>query len=96
MTRLRIVVLVLMTALASCAQRGELVMDPAAASVGTVEPVYIGTTRGLADKSSAIFGSGRHAGLQFARLDVSIRLTGRQGISTGPERALPPTQAGSS
>ena len=90
MTRLRIVVLVLMTALASCAQRGELVMDPAAASVGTVEPVYIGTTRGLADKSSAIFGSGRHAGLQFARLDVSIPPDRKAGDIDWPRKGAAP------
>lgn len=90
MTRLGTLMFVLMAVFAACAPRGELVMDPAAASVGTVEPVYIGTTRGPDDKSSAIFGNGRHAGLQFARLDVSIPPDREAGEITWPRKGATP------
>lgn len=65
-------VIVVMTLLTACAPRGEVVIDPAAAGVGTVEPVYIGTTRGPDGKTPGVYGNARHTGLQFARLDVSI------------------------
>ena len=63
---------VLSLALAACTPRGTLVVDPAAASVGTVESVFIGTTRGIDPKSGDDFGRERRHSARYTRLDVSI------------------------
>lgn len=58
--------------LAACEPRGEILVDPAAASVGTVETVFIGTTRGETPETGAEYGRARSETTRFARIDVSI------------------------
>ncbi len=79
-------VVVVAALLAGCAPRATLVIDPAAAKVGAVEPIYIGTTRGPDEKTPGVFGNGRHAGLQFARLDVSVPPDRKAGDITWPRK----------
>ncbi|MGL5010863.1 MAG: hypothetical protein ACRC6I_13360, partial [Paracoccaceae bacterium] len=41
------IMLVAVAILAACAERGEIRVDPTAAAVGDVVPIFIGTTRGF-------------------------------------------------
>lgn len=65
----RFILLVLI--LASCTPRGQITLDPQAASVGAVQTVFVGTTR-LIDPETRRYGTGRSEVMQFARYDVSI------------------------
>ena len=79
--------------LMSCAHRGEVTLDAAAASVGTVEKVYIGTTR--IQEQDGSFGSHRSEEVHFARYDVSIPPDRQLGEINWPRRgavADPQTQ----
>ncbi len=58
--------------LAGCEPRGEIRIDPAAARVGTVETVFIGTTRGEVSDPKEEYGRARSEVTRFARLDVSV------------------------
>jgi esterase/lipase superfamily enzyme len=58
--------------LAACEPRGQIVVDPAAARVGTVETIFIGTTRGPDADTGEEFGSGRSRTTRYVRLDVSV------------------------
>lgn len=59
-------------ALAACEPRGEIIIDPAAAKVGTVERLYIGTMRGRDPKTGAPYSSARSTSMHYVRLDVSV------------------------
>lgn len=61
-------------------------IDPAAAKVGAVEPVYIGTTRGPDNKTPGVFGNARHEQMQFARLDVSVPPDRKAGDIAWPRK----------
>lgn len=56
----------------SCAQRGVVVVDPAAASVGAVETVFVGTSRGQDAATGDAFGPERSTELRYLRMDVSV------------------------
>ena len=58
--------------LAACEPRGEIRIDPAAAAVGTVETVFIGTTRGEVPGTAVEYGRARSEVTRFARIDVSV------------------------
>lgn len=58
--------------LAACEPRGEIRVHPAAAGVGTVESVFIGTTRGEMPETGEQYGRARSETTRFARVDVSI------------------------
>ena len=58
--------------LAACEPRGEIRVDPAAARIGTVETVFIGTTRGEVPDRREDFGRARSEVTRFVRLDVSV------------------------
>lgn len=64
--------LVLCLALAGCTPRGEVRVDPSAAAVGSVEPVFIGTTRGEMAEAGEEYGRARSETTRFARLDVAV------------------------
>ncbi len=64
-------------ALAACAPRGTITLDPAAGQVGKVTPIYVGTTRAF-DAQTGRFTASRAETVDYARLDVSVP----------PERAL--------
>lgn len=63
---------VIILGLAACEPRGEVVIDPAAAGVGTVESVFIGTTRGEMPDTGEEYGRIRSEAARFVRLDVSV------------------------
>ena len=55
--------------LVACAPRGAMTYNPAAAAVGDVTPIFIGTTRVM---ERGEFGPDRSETMRFARYDVSI------------------------
>lgn len=61
--------LVLLTA--ACGQRGTVTVDPSASGIGTIEQIFVGTTRTY-DPESKTFGSGRSPTLALAEYDISI------------------------
>lgn len=62
----------ILLSLAACQPRGEIVLDRAAAQVGAVETVFIGTTRGEVPDSGVEFGRARSDVTRYVRLDVSV------------------------
>ncbi len=75
--------------LTACAPRGEITLDPAAAAVGTVRPVFIGTTRAI-DPETRGFGTERSEAPHFARYDVSIPPDREPGEINWPKRKKSP------
>jgi len=75
--------------LAACEPRGGIRIDPAAAGVGAVETVFIGTTRGETPETGEKYGRTRSERTRFVRLDVSIP----PDRSPGEIRWTPPRQA---
>lgn len=71
--------LAVIATLAGCASRGSVVIEPAAANIGTIERVFIGTTRAADPESGSAFGIGRSAITRFARLDVVVPPVRRPG-----------------
>lgn len=65
----RALLTVCLVVLLACSPRGALTYAPEAASVGSVTPVFIGTTRAL---ENGAFGAERSEVLRFARYDISI------------------------
>lgn len=70
--RLTFGVLAIFLGLGACSPRGEIRVDPAAASVGTIEPVFIGTTRGKMADTGEEYGRTRSEVTRFARLDIAV------------------------
>jgi esterase/lipase superfamily enzyme len=83
-------VLLVTLTLASCAPRGAIVLDPAAGGVGTLENVFVGTTRSVGTAAEDGFGSDRHPQLRFARLDVSVPPDRKAGNITWTRRGAQP------
>ena len=67
-----LVAVFLALALAACEPRGAIILDPAAAAVGRVERLYIGTMRGRDPETGAPYSSARSASMRYLRLDVSV------------------------
>lgn len=76
--------------LAGCAPRGEIIVDPAAAEVGALRKVFVGTTRAI-DPATGGLGVERLRGAtSFARYDVSVPPDRNVGALTWPRaRAAP-------
>ena len=55
----------------ACGQRGVITVDPVSRGIGTIEPVFVGTTRAF-DPAVGSFGSVRSPVLSLARYDISI------------------------
>ncbi|MBI1217075.1 MAG: alpha/beta fold hydrolase [Rhodobacteraceae bacterium] len=87
-TRTLAVMLAVVT-LAACAPRGTITLDPAAAQVGQVRQVFVGTTRTLNPETDR-FDSGRHEGMDYARVDVSVPPERKLGTITFPHRNRAP------
>lgn len=66
------IAVVILLGLAACSPRGEIVLDPAAAKVGMVETVFVGTTRGEMPDRGVQYGRVRSEDTRFARLDISV------------------------
>lgn len=88
MVRVAGLVLIVLS-LAACAPRGHVTIDPAAAKVGDVVPVFVGTTRSLDPKTDR-FGSGRHEGVDYAKLDISVPPDRKLGTVEFPKQYEPP------
>ena len=67
----QVVLMVVLFTLAACGQRGTVTVDPVARNVGTIEPIFVGTTRAL-DPATGSFGSERSPVLSLARYDISV------------------------
>lgn len=67
----------------SCSPRGHVTLDPAAAQVGTVTPVFVGTTRG---QGPAGLDATRSDSLGFARYDISVPPDRETGAITWPPK----------
>jgi len=76
--------------LVACSPRGAITYSPEAALVGEVTPVFIGTTRVLADGA---FGPERSEEMRFARFDVSIPPQRTRGDINWPTRFEKPNPA---
>ncbi len=72
--------------LTACAPRGRIVIDPSAAHVGTVERLYIGTTRSPDPETGDPFGSGRSRVTRYLQLDVSVPPERKPGQITWPSK----------
>lgn len=80
----RILFILGLAALTACTPRGSVTLDPAAAAVGQVQRVFVGTTRKPEDDGS--FGSGRSERVRFARYDISIPPNRKAGEINWPSR----------
>lgn len=69
---------------ASCSPRGHVTVDPAAAQVGDVRAVFIGTTR---THGSEGFDNTRSASLGFARYDISVPPDRNEGEIVWPPKS---------
>ena len=76
--------------LVACSPRGQITYSPEAAKVGQVTPVFIGTTRVLAEGA---FGQERSEEMRFARFDVSIPPQRTRGDINWPTRFEKPNPA---
>jgi esterase/lipase superfamily enzyme len=79
--------------LVSCAERGQIILDPEAALVGDQVRVFIGTTRGRTEAGD--FDGSRVDDLHFARFDVSVppdRQSGQIKLPPRSGRIDPATQ----
>lgn len=56
---------------AACAQRGTITLAPEAADVGSIVPVFVGTTRAY-DDATQTFTAERSDEVRFARYDISV------------------------
>lgn len=80
---MRLFLTISLTILVACSPRGSITMDPAAASIGQVTPVFIGTTRVM---EAGGFGPDRSEEMHFARYDVSIPPKREAGEINWPTR----------
>lgn len=76
--------------LVACTPRGAIRIDPDAAGVGTVEHIYIGTTRGFDQAESEPFGKIRQPNPRYVRLDVSIPPERKPGEISWPVKNRAP------
>lgn len=75
---------------AGCIPRGAVTVDPAAARTGTVESVFIATTRAPDPRTGEPFGHGRSKQARYLRLDVAIPPEREPGtIDWPPARRAP-------
>ncbi len=77
-----------MLSLAACGQRGVVTVDPVARNVGSVQEIFIGTTRAF-DPEIGSFGSRRSPDLSLARLDVSVPPDRQLGEIRWPRKGRP-------
>ena len=66
----RIFIAFSLSVLIACTPRGEVTLDPQAATVGQVQKIFIGTTR--KQDANGNFGNIRSEAIRFARYDVSV------------------------
>lgn len=79
----RIVLTLCLTVLFACAPRGVMTLAPEAGAVGTISPIFVGTTRA---EENGSFGAGRSEAVRFARFDISIPPQRKLGEINWPSR----------
>lgn len=84
--------LCLTAALTACTPRGTLTLFPEAAAVGSVQEIYVGTTRAI-DPETGNFGAGKSETTSFARYAVSVPPQRELGEITFPPRRARPDPA---
>lgn len=78
---------------AGCSPRGAITLKPEAAQVGSVQPIFVGTTRAAGAPGGAdVFAATRSEGLSFARFEVSVPPDREPGTVRFPTR-MPPDPA---
>ncbi|MFO0514065.1 MAG: alpha/beta hydrolase [Rhodobacterales bacterium] len=85
----QIILVAVLCGLAACGQRGVVTVDPAARAVGTIEPIFVGTTRAL-DPATGSFGAERSPTLSLARYDISVPPARAPGEIRWPPRGRAP------
>lgn len=88
--RLSAFILAATVLVAGCEDRGAIRVVPEARNVGTVEQVFIGTTRGFDPATGEPFGKERQAKVRYARVDVSIPPDRAVGKITWPAKGGAP------
>lgn len=78
----------LVVALAGCGQRGFVTIDPVARNVGTIEQIFVGTTRAY-DPETKTFGSERSPALSLAEYDISVPPIRKAGQIKWPKQGRP-------
>ena len=87
----RVFIVFVLSFVIACAPRGQLTLDPQASLVGSIQPVFIGTTRDIDEDGS--FGTHRSEKTYFGRYDISIPPKRKAGeIKYPPRRAAPDPQ----
>jgi esterase/lipase superfamily enzyme len=85
----RFVLVLCLCALAACGQRGVITVDPQASRVGTIEPIFVGTTRAFNPETGS-FGPERSPDLTLAQYDISIPPQRKPGEITWPKPGRAP------
>ena len=80
---LRAVLFVALVSVSACAPRGVITVDPSAATVGSVQEVFVATTRGGAPLPER-FGADRAGQVAYAHYDISIPPDRDQGSIVYP------------
>jgi esterase/lipase superfamily enzyme len=75
--------------LAGCGQRGYITVDPVSRNIGTIEPIFVGTTRAY-DPATRSFGPRRTPVLSLARYDISIPPDRQPGQIKWPKEGRAP------
>lgn len=86
----RILLTLCLAVLMACAPRGVLTLAPGALGIGTVSPIFVGTTREIAGGD---FGAERSEAVRFARFDISIPPQRKLGEINWPPRLGKPDPA---
>jgi esterase/lipase superfamily enzyme len=89
---MRGVVLLLALVVAACTPRGELTFAPDAASVGSIQEVFLGTTRKMVPDTGD-FGPERSESMSFAAFDISVPPDRELGQISWPRQGQPPDPA---
>lgn len=86
----RILVVLVVLALAACGPRGDIEVVPTAAAVGAIQTVFVGTSR-VEDPGTVDFGPDRRRGsITFARYDISVPPDREPGSIKWPKKGRDP------
>lgn len=78
--------LLVLVFLCACAPRGEIIVDPEAATVGTLRNVFVGTTRAVDPVTGALGTERLRGATTYARYDVSVPPDREVGKLTWPRK----------
>lgn len=84
----RIAVFAVVTLAVACSPRGTITLEPAAAAVGTVEPIFVASSRGR-EEGVQMFNNERVPEVSYARFDISVPPDRKTGSVTFPGDRAP-------